>query len=202
LPIVNSDNIDLGLGALEFGSYVGGVFSTYTDVGAIKTELSIEHDREVLDFETGRPLVVIKQEVIREKVTIKAMLAEISLATMTQALGAGTITTSVVPAFLDGSSSALLGTLQTGKSQVVAGTLLSFGGLPTNAFIGLRFTHLKADGHRHIFEGYKASPTGKLTLPFSEEKWSMYDAEFRLLADTSLPAGSQYYQMFVEGTDG
>lgn len=199
MPIVNKDNIDLGLGSIEFGDYVGGVFTTYNDVGAVKSEVMIEHDREVLDFESGRPLVVIKQEVIREKVMVKVTLAELSLATIRQALGTGNITTSTTPVFMDGSSSALLGTLQPGKAALVSGTMLRFGGVPTHNFIGLRFTHRKATGNRHIFEGYKASPSGKLSLPFKETEWTQYECEFRLLADTTKIAGEQYYQMFIEG---
>ena len=159
----------------------------------------IEHDRVVLDFETGRPLLVIKQEVIREKVMVKVTLAELSLATIRQALGTGNITTSTTPVFLDGTSSALFGTLQPGKAAVVPGSLMKMGGLPTHNHVGLRFTHRKATGDRHIFEGYKASPSGKLSLPFKETEWTQYECEFRLLADTTKAAGEQYYQMFIEG---
>lgn len=198
MPIVNKNNIALGIGNMEFGDYVNDVFTSYVDVGAIKSEVNIEHTREVLDFETGRPLVVILQEVIRERVVISATLAELSVATLKSTLGQGSITSGTIPMFLDGTSSALKGTLETGKSAVVSGNLLKFGGIPTHAYLGLRFTHVKANGKRQIFEAYKASPMGNLTLPFRESDWNLFQVSFRLLADTTKPAGEQYYQLFIE----
>ncbi len=199
MPIVNKANISLGLGTLEFGNYVNNVFQGYTDVGAIKSEASIETNREVKDFETGRPMVVVVQEVIRESVTFKATLAEVNLAIIKQSLGQGNVTSSVTTSFLDGSQTAPTGFLQAGNTSIVQGTLFTFGGLPTHAFIGLRFTHAMASGNRHIFEGYYASPMGQLTLPFRETDWNLYEVSFRMLANTTLPAGSQYYQFFKEG---
>lgn len=198
MPIQEKKNISLGLGALEFGEYTNDVFGAYQDVGAIKSELTIEHNREVLDFESGRPLVVILQEVVREQVTITATLAEIKLATIKQALGQGVVGSGSIPVFLDGTSNALRGTLQAGTTAVTSGTIMKFGGVPTHAYIGLRFTHQKANGKRVIFEGYKASPMGNLSLPFRETDWNLYQVQFRLLADTCKPQGEQYYQIFIE----
>lgn len=201
MPIINSKNISLGLGNLEFGEYVNDVFTGYNDVGAMKSEANIAIEREVLDFESGRPLATIIQEVIREKVMFKATLAELNLATVKLALGQGNISSGSVPTFLDGSSTALRGTLQPGKTAVQTGVLMKFGGVATHAFIGLRFTHVKANGNRHIFEAYKASPSGSLTLPFKETDWNLYEVNFRLLADTVKPAGEQYFQLAFEGSD-
>lgn len=198
MPIQNTNNISLGIGTLELGDYTDGVFDAYTDVGAVKTEVNIAISREVLDFESGRPLVTILQEVIREKVMVKATLAEWSLATFKQALGQGVVGTGSIPTFLDGTSNALRGSLQTGLTAVTSGTLLKFGGVPTHAFVGLRFTHQKQNGKRQIFEGFKASPMGELTIPFREADWNLYDVNFRLLADTCRPQGEQYFQMHIE----
>jgi len=198
MPIINKNNISLGIGNLEFGDYVNDVFTSYVDVGAIKSEVNIEHTREVLDFESGRPLVVILQEVIRERVTLTATLAELTVATLKSALGQGNITSNTIPTFLDSTSVALKGTLETGTSPVTSGNLLKFGGIATHNYVGIRFTHVKANGKRQIFEGYKASPSGTLTLPFRESDWNLYQVSFRLLADTSKPAGEQYYQLFIE----
>jgi hypothetical protein len=207
MPIVNKSNISLGLGNLEFGTYTTeqantpDVFGAYQDVGAIKAELSITITREVLAFESGRPLITILQEVIREKVVVKATLAEVAVATIKMALGQGVTTSGVIPTFLDNTSTALSGTLQTGLTALVSGNLLQFGGIPTHAYIGLRFTHVKANGNRHVFEGYKASPTGTLMLPFKETDWNQYEVEFNLLADTTKTAGQQYFQLFMEGAN-
>jgi hypothetical protein len=198
MPIQNKNNISLGIGNLELGTYTNDVFDAYTDIGAIKSEVNIAITREVLDFESGRPLVTILQEVIRERVVVTATLAEVTMATLKMALGQGNITSGTIPTFLDGTSQALRGTLQTGKTDVTSGTLLKFGGVPTHAYVGLRFTHVKADGKRQIMEGYKASPSGDLTLPFREADWNIYQVSFRLLADTTKTAGEQYFQLFAE----
>ncbi len=200
MAIVDKNNISLGIGNLELGQYSsdGTTFLGYTDVGAIKAEVNIEHNREVLDFESGRPLVVILQEVIRERVTVTATLAELNVASLKMALGQGNITSGTVPTFLDGTSQALPGNLSPGKSAVGSSNLLQFGGIATHAYVGLRFTHVKSNGKRHIFEGYKASPSGNLTLPFKEADWNLMQVQFRLLANTALVAGSQYYQLAIE----
>lgn len=198
MPVINKNNISLGIGTLELGAYVNDVFSVYEDVGAIKSEVNIEITREVMDFESGRPLVVLLQEVIRERVVVTATLAELTVANMKMALGQGNLTSSVIPTFLDASSSVLPGTLDSTKTAVTEGTLLKFGGTPSLSFCGLRFIHQKADTKRHIFEGYRASPMGNLTLPFRETDWNLYQAQFRLLADTTKPAGEQYFQFFIE----
>lgn len=198
MAIQNKNKISLGIGNIEFGDYINDVFDSYTDVGAIKAEVNIDIEREVLDFESGRPLVTIIQEVIREKVMVKATLAELNLATVKMALGQGNIGSGSIPTFLDGTNTALRGTLQPGKVAVGSGTILKFGGLPSHAYIGLRFTHSMASGKRNIFEAFKASPSGKLALPFRETDWNLYECEFRLLADTCRPAGEQYFQLFQE----
>jgi hypothetical protein len=203
MAIRNKNNISLGIGNLELGTYIvnGDVvtFDSYIDIGAIKSEVTIEHNREVLDFEAGRPLVTILQEVIRESVNVAVTLAEISLATLKMALGQGNITSGATTSFLDGSTTAMSGLLDSGtKTAVGTHDRLMFGGTPTHAYVGLRFTHQKANGKRQIFEGFKASPQGALTLPFRETDWNLMSTTFRLLADTNRVAGNQYYQLLIE----
>ena len=199
MSVINKSNISLGLGTLELGNYVNNVFQAYGDVGAIKSEVTIDHNREVHDFEAGRPLAVIKQEVIRETVTIKATFAELNLAVLKQCLGQANVTSSVTTSFLDGTVTAPTGFLDTTRTTISTGTLLTFGGLPTHAYVGLRFTHAEIEGYRQIFEGYYASPIGQLSLPFRETDWNLRECSFRLLANTTLAPGSQYYQFFKEG---
>lgn len=202
MPLQDKNNITLGLGTLEFGNWVTSgttdYFQGYIDVGAIKSEVNIEHKREVLDFETGRPLIVVLQEVIREQVTVTCTLAEVTVATLKMALGQGNIGSGSTPTFNNSLATAPTGTLQAGNTAVSNAQVLKFGGVPTHAYIGLRFTHLKANSKRQIFEGYKASPSGDLTLPFKETDWALMQVQFRLLADTTKPAGEQYYQLYIE----
>ena len=199
MPIQDETEITMGLGTLELGEYdTNGTFLGYGDVGAIKTELNIAHTREILPFETGRPLITILQGVVRESVQITATLAEINMATIKMALGQGVVTTSVSMTFLDGTNIAPEGTLSSSVFAVTNATLLQFGGSPVHNFVALRFTHQKADLKRIIFEGYKASPLGDLALPFKETDWALYEVKFRLLALTSKPSGQQYYQLGEE----
>jgi hypothetical protein len=198
MAIVNKNNISLGLGNLELGTYTDEVFDNYVDVGAIKAELTIAHTREVLDFESGRPLVTILQEVIRERVVITATLAELSVASLKNCLGQASVTSGTIPTFLDGTQTTLSGNLTAGLTAVVSGNLIKFGGVATHAYVGLRFTHVKSTGKRHVFEGYKASPLGELTLPFRETDWNLFQVQFRLLADTEKTGGEQYYQLHIE----
>ena len=197
MALQDAKRINLGTGNVEFGDYNNGVFDTYSDIGVIKGNLNITIENEILDFEAGRPLEVLLQAKIRERVTIAGTMAELKLATLKQALGSGSITSSV-PVFLDGTSSALKGTLETGKVIMGSSTILTFGGSPTHNYIGIRFTHVGADGKRSVFEGFKASPTGRLALPFNETDWNLTEFEFRLLADTSRPAGAHYFQYATE----
>jgi hypothetical protein len=203
MPIIDKNDVTLGLGNLEFGEYdaqTGLTFQSYIDIGAIKADFSFTTTREVMDFESGRPLLVILQQVIRERVTVTATLAEIKLATLKMALGQGALSSGVSTSFLDGTNTALKGTLETGKTAISTGTLLKFGGSPSLSYIGIRFTHVKPDGKRIIFEGYKASPSGDLAMAFHEADWNLQQVTFRLLADLdhNRAAGEQYYQLFKE----
>lgn len=197
MPIVEPKNISLGLGTLEFGEYIAGVFDAYEDVGSIKATVNLQISREILPFTTGRPQLTVKQEVISESVTVTATLAEANLATIKMALGQGNISSSI-PTFLDGTNDAPHGTGQTGVTPVESGTLLRFGGSPEHSFIGIRFTHAKLDFKRLIFEGYKASPSGELALPFNETDWNLFEVSFMLLADSCRPAGEQLFQIHHE----
>jgi hypothetical protein len=199
MPVGDTRNISLGLGTLEFGNYVSGVFQSYSDVGVLKAEVNIGISREVLSFETGRPLNPLLQEVIRERAMVRASLSEVRLATIKQALGQGVLGSSSVPTFLDGTQYAQRGTLQAGTTSVGSGTLLKMGGSPAHAYIGLRFTHELIDGGRQIVEIYKASPMGDLALPFRETDWNIFEVQFNALSDTTKPAGEQLFQIFVEG---
>jgi hypothetical protein len=197
MPVLNPESISLGTGVVEMGDISNGAFAGYSDIGVIKGTVTVDIENEVLDFEAGRPLIVIVQQKIRERVMFRCTMAELNLATLKQAIGQGSISGST-PTFLDGSSSAYRGTLQTGKTAVGSSTILKFGGSPTHAYVGLRFTHARANGKRVIFEAYKASPTGRLQLPFNESDWNLQEFEMRLLADTDRAAGEQYFQFLIE----
>lgn len=198
MPIGNKQNITLGVGVIEIGSYVNDVFTAYEDIGAIKAEVRLEIVREILEFETGRPLITIVQEVIRERVTVIATLAELTIANLKSVLGQGAVVSSTTPAFLDGTTSIYPGNLSTTKTLINNGTLLKFGGSSVLGYVGLRFIHERSNGKRDVFEGYKASPSGNLTLPFRESDWNTFEAQFRLLADTTKASGEQYFQYFIE----
>jgi hypothetical protein len=198
---INTDNISLGLGTLEFGTYdMNGAFTAYGFVGAIKAEGTMTYQRTILPFTTGRPLLAVKQQTTEEQFQIQFTLAEVTVANIKNSLGAGSVTSSVIPVFLDGTSNAPVGDLTSSMTAVTASDVLKFGGQCDVNTIGLRFTHGLScgTGKRQILEVYKASPMGTLALPFRETDWNLYQVEFHSLADTTKPAGQQYCQFIVE----
>lgn len=198
---INTDNISLGLGTLEFGTYdTNGVFTSYSFVGAIKAEGTMTYQRNILPFETGRPLLMVKQQATQEQFMVQFTLAEVTVANIKNSLGAGTQSSSVIPVFLDATSNAPVGDLTSSITAVTTADILKFGGQCDVNTIGLRFTHELSctSGTRQILEVYKASPVGNLALPFRETDWNLYQVEFRSLADTTKPAGQQYCQFVIE----
>lgn len=197
---VETRNISLGLGVLEFGDFVSDAFVAYRNAGAIKTTLNLTMTREITGFETGRPLVMIKHEVIRETAQLVATLAEITVANLKTALGGGVISSSVTPGFLTGTAAAPTGDLTDSNSAVGVSDILKYGGQCDLNRLAIRFTHLKScgSGKRHVLEIYRAIPTGTLTLPFSETDWNQFEVTFECHADTTRPAGEQILQFVNE----
>jgi hypothetical protein len=198
---IDLTHITLGLGVLEIGSYSNGIFQAYRDAGAIKAEGQIQMQRQQARFESGRPLVVLKKETTLELVTLQFTLAEVSVANVKDAIGGGLTTSSNAGAtFLDGSTVAPKGDLTSSVVVVGLNNQFTMGGQCDVFTVALRFTHLKncTTGKRQIFEGYLASPVGNLTLPFRETDWNLYQIDFELLADTTRPIGTQYFQFIDE----
>lgn len=194
-------DISLGIGVLEFGIYNNGVFSAYTDVGAIKGTFTGTYTREVHMFETGQPLVDVKHQVLREHLEIAFQMAEIRVANLKMALGGGVQTLSTSGAtFLDGTGVAPLGDLTTSVIGVGVNDKITFGGQCDIAIFGLRFTHIKGctTGKRQILEVFQATPTGTLAMAFNEGDWNQWEVTFRALADTTRPSGSQIFQFINE----
>lgn len=197
---ITSDNINLGNGVLEIGSYAAGVFQAYTDVGAIKGTATLTYSRETAKFETGRPQVVVKEEVIREHVELRVTLAELTVANLKLALGGGTTSSVANPTFLTGNGYALFGNNTAGSSSVAASKVFKFGSDPQAYIVALRFTHERdpASGKRQIVEIYKAVFSGNLALPFNETDWNLYEVMFTAQADTSKAVGEQLLQYVDE----
>jgi len=199
--IVTGD-ITLGIGVLEFGQYdTSNVFTAYQDIGAIKGTFTATYTREVRMFETGRPLVDVKHEVLREHLEMAFRMAEIRVANLKMALGGGVQTFSTSGAtFLDGTAVAPKGDLTTSVIGVGENDKITFGGQCDLALFGLRFTHLKSctTGKRQIIECFQATPTGPLAMAFNEEDWNEYEVTFRAIADTTRPAGQQIFQFINE----
>ena len=199
---VQREFITVGIGILEFGNYdTAGVFQGYDDVGPIKGTFGLNVTREVRDFESGRPQVILKREVIRERVEIAFRMAEMRVANLKMAAGGGIVTSSIVPAnFLDGSNAAPEGSFSSSVVGVGLADTYELGGQCTLDEIALRFTHVKAcnTGKRQIIEVYKAQATGVLNLPFNEEDWNVYDVTFLAIADTTRAAGKQLFRFIDE----
>lgn len=197
---VTEEKITLGMGVLEIGEYdANGSFTVYRDLGAIKGEVEIGWTRNINVFKTGRPLVAIKEECTEEAVMLRCQLAEISLGNLKDALGAGTITSSVTPVFVDGTSIAPAGDMSSSVRAVGLSNVLKMGGDTTVLKVALRFTHQKSGStKRQIFELFIAQPKGQLALPYKETDWNTYTAEWEGLADLTKTAGNQFFQFIDE----
>ena len=199
---VQTADISVGIGVLEFGNYNSSdVFQGYQRVGAIKGVFSMAVTRETIEFESGQPLVVLKRQVIRERVEITFTMAEWRVANLKMAFGGGVITSSVAaPTFLDGTTGAPLGDLSCSVTTVGLSNAYELGGQCSLDKIGLRFTHQKSceTGKRQIVEVWFAQAMGTITLPFQETEWNQFDVQFVALADTSRAAGRQYMRYLEE----
>jgi len=200
--IVNTADITLGIGVLEFGQYDdAGVFTTYDYVGAIKGTFTATVTREVRPFESGRPLLTLKNEVLREMIEVTFTMAELRVANIRMALGGGLQTLSTSGAtFLDSTGVAPKGDLTDSVIGVGVNDKITFGGQCDLLTFGLRFTHLKScnTGKRQIIEVYKANPTGRLAMAYAEEDWNQWEVTFRSIADTSRASGNQLFQLIDE----
>lgn len=200
--VINSNDIHLGLGQLEIGAYVNGSFVSYRNLGAIRGELSVAITRETVEYRTGRPLQIVKQEVVRETFAFTFTLSELKVANIKDMLGAGTSSSGATPSFMDSSAQAPLGDLTDSYTTVVNADILKLGGACDLNSAALRFTHRKvcdgSNNKRMIVEVYKAQFTGTLTLPFREADWLESQITFNGLADFSQPAGQQVMQIVDE----
>lgn len=200
--VINVNNIHLGLGQLEIGAYVNGSFVSYRNIGAIRGTLNLAITRETQSYQTGRPLNIVKQEVIRETYAFQFTLSELSIANIKDMLGAGSTSSGAVPTFMDGTALAPLGDLTDSYVAVTNADILKLGGSCDLNQAAVRFTHRKVcDGSntkRQIVEIYRAQFTGTLTLPFNEADWNESEINFNGLLDTSRPAGQQILQIIDE----
>lgn len=192
---ITADNINLGNGVLEIGTYdTSNQFQSYTDLGAVKGTATLTYMRETNRFESGRPMVVLKEEIIRESVELRIALAELTVANLKLVLNGGVVSSSVsAPTFLTGNGYALLGGNAAGSSSMGLSNQFEFGGDPAINPVALRFTHMKnpVNGKRQVIEAYKAVFTGQLALPFNETDWNVFEATFQVVADTTKAAGKQ-----------
>jgi hypothetical protein len=200
--VINTNNLHLGLGQLEVGAYVNGSFVAYRQVGAIRGVLNLAITREIAEFRTGRPLQIVKQEVIRETFAFNFKLSELTVANLKTMLGAGASSSGATPTFMDSTAAAPLGDLSDSFQDVTNADILKLGGSCDLVPLAIRFTHRKVcDGSntkRQIVEIYKAQFTGTLTLPFNEADWNESEIQFNALADFSRPAGEQILQIVDE----
>jgi len=200
--VINEENIDLGLGQLEIGSYVNGAFVAYRNVGAIRGTATLTITRETLDYETGRPLQKVKREVIREAASFVFTMSELTIANLKEISGAGTSSSGGAPTFMDGSAQAPVGDLTDSYTTVVSAGIWKLGGDCSLNVAAVRFTHRRScesgAAKRAILEIYRAQFGGTLTLPFNEADWNESEVTLEAQADFTRPAGEQLLQYVLE----
>lgn len=157
----NKDNILLGLGRLGVASLPVSSPVVFTDVGYIKAA-GFNYTREIKDFESAG--ILIKRSVIRDRFTLKADLAEFSIANLNRIIQ-GT----------------------TGGTDTIY-----FGGHRTRTTFYTRFEHLRTDNAIVQMDIYQALPSGSFDLAFKEEDYMLTTVEFGAEADSSKTSGQQY----------
>lgn len=157
----NKDNILLGLGRLGIASVPVSSPVSFTDVGYIKAA-GFNYTREIKDFESGG--ILVKRAVIRDRFTLKADLAEFSIAQLQR--------------FIQGT--------------VTGADTLTFGGQRTRTTYYVRFEHLRTDNAIVQMDIYQALPSGSFDLAFKEEDYMLTTVEFGAEASSSYASGQQY----------
>ena len=139
-------------------------------VGFLKGDVTLALNREVKNFEAGVPLQTRKRVCIREGASLRASLAQMYSDKLLYALGDGVIST-----------------------PLATTSRLSFGGSSEVDEWTLEFTHNVPNTTSSIVVYfYRASPSIAVEIPFREEDFTVYNAEWGALADDAQPAGEQY----------
>lgn len=200
MPANNVNDLNFGIGTIEFGRYVSGVFTAYRNVGFVKGAVTLTVTQEVATFSAGRPQQIQKQEVRQQGATVRIGLAELNLANIRDALGGGILTDSISPVFLDGTAQAPLGDLTDSITTVVTADTFSFGGNCTLGEVAIRFVQKKEceTGKRRILEIWRGQPAGTLAIEFSESDFAINQVEFTVLADLTRAAGEQLFKFYFE----
>lgn len=163
----DADNIMLGLGVLGLADLPRTSPDTYNDVGYIKAA-GFEYSREVKDFESAG--VLIKRVVFRDKFSLKAEFAEVSIDTFHK--------------IIQGTKNG-------------AGDTETFGGHRNITRFALRFEHTNDDGRIVQVDMFRCAPTGTFSFNFAEEDFIKYPVEFAAEADDAMSAGQRYGRIRV-----
>lgn len=171
MPGNNVEQVTLGVGVLQLNSVA---------VGFLKGDVILSMARESRDFESGVPLQVQKRVCIRERMSLRAGMAQLYTDKWAYALGGGTID---VPT--------------AGQSR------MKYGGDSGMDEYTLTFTHSVPNSVATIEVGmYRASPTIPVEIPFREEEFTVYNAEWGALADQTKPVGEQLGYVLFTGFVG
>ena len=150
------------------------------NVGFLKGDVRFSFARDVKDFEAGVPLMSQKRVCIRERAHLRAGLAQIYTDKLQHALGAGVIDA------------------PTGSTDRI-----QFGGSSNVTNYVLDFVHNVPNSSASItVHLYRASPMIPIEIPFREEEFTVFEAEWGALADLTKSAGQQYGYILFSGFTG
>jgi hypothetical protein len=171
LPGKNVKEVTLGLGVLSLNAI---------DVGFLKGDVNLSLSREIKDFEAGVPLLVQKRVCIREKMMLRAGLAQMYADKFQYALGGGVVD------YPSGSQARF-----------------QFGADPSAQEYTLAFHHAVPNSIATVdVYMYRASPTIAVEVPFREEEFTVFNAEWGALANLAKDAGTQYGYVLFTGFEG
>ena len=168
------DNIIVGQATLLVGDY-GAAEGSSVDVGAIDGGVTIENTREYFDVKADPWLGTVKKVKIDEKVIVRCMLAEGSLANLAVAFGYPT--------------------------SAVAGSTFTFGGNATVTERVLYINGTAPSGGTRKVTLYKCVSVASGSHSYKKDDKTMIEVEFEILEDTSKTANQRFGTVVDTGSD-
>lgn len=164
---------------------VGDLYLNNIEVGHLKGTVTLDIVGEYVDFKPANGTAPVRRFVTRERVTLKASLAEIKTDNLRLALGVSTAKSASVswPSY-DPSSFV--------EPAASSYDILKFGGDTTVSEVSLRFEHTRPGTTKKIvLVLYKAVSNRNLNIPFNEEDINLQEITWEALADSTRTAGDQ-----------
>ncbi len=151
--------------------------AAFVQVGYTEDGTDLQYQPTFTDIKVDEELAPVKTILTEEKGTISAKLAQASINNIALAISASkvVVTAGVAP-----------------KKTV---TVVKVGsGIPQEMIVVLEGT--SPDGFPRVVVGYRAQAAGNVSMAFKKKDKTILPCEFRLLADSSKPAGERLFAIY------